>query len=60
MIVVVVVVEANEEDVPMRAGDNSIDEAPCISPLFFPFSSFPPPPSPLASSSFVFSRPMEH
>ncbi len=48
-IVAAIVVEADEEDVPTRAGDGSVDEAPCIPPLLFPFSSSTPPslPGPL-------------
>jgi len=61
MIVVVVVVEADEEDVPTRVGDSSVDEAPCILPFLFLFSSSPPPPSPVvSSSSFVLSKLREH
>ncbi len=29
----VTAVEADEEDVPARAGDGNVDEAPCIPPL---------------------------
>jgi hypothetical protein len=58
MIVVAAVVEADEEDVPTRAGNISVNEAPDILSLLFLFSSSPPP-SLLASSSVLF-KPAEH
>jgi hypothetical protein len=58
MILVAAVVEADEEDVPTRAGNSSVNEAPDILSLLFLFSSSPPP-SPL-TSSYVLFKPAEH